>query len=246
MSHEIEANCMAYAGETPWHRLGVEVSPDLTPAEILEKAGLDWSVSLEPLTYVHERNGVKSVNTSSMKALVRSTDGQGADGRRSPVDTPIQNRDAFEVFSDFVAAGGMTMETAGSLRGGRLVWALARTTEEFRVFGGDVLQGYFLFSNPHEYGKTALFGGTSIRVVCHNTHSLALFRGTGQSAGDQPSAPVQLRCGAGSDERSAHPPRRVPGAGGASRDPGATVTGSCGGTSWRCSRSRPGRMVSGR
>ena len=36
---------MAYAGEVPWHGLGVQVSNDLTPKEMLVEAGLDWSVS---------------------------------------------------------------------------------------------------------------------------------------------------------------------------------------------------------
>ena len=42
MSHEVET--MAYAGELPWHGLGVEVSNDLTPLQMMEKAGLDWEV----------------------------------------------------------------------------------------------------------------------------------------------------------------------------------------------------------
>jgi hypothetical protein len=46
MSHEVET--MAYAGELPWHGLGVEVSNELTPMMMLEKAGLDWTVDEVP------------------------------------------------------------------------------------------------------------------------------------------------------------------------------------------------------
>ena len=46
---------MAYAGEVPWHGLGVEVPADLTPAQMLEKAGLDWTVSKKPLVYEIEK-----------------------------------------------------------------------------------------------------------------------------------------------------------------------------------------------
>ena len=42
MAHMIET--MAYAGEVPWHGLGVPVSNDLTPAQMMQKAGLDWKV----------------------------------------------------------------------------------------------------------------------------------------------------------------------------------------------------------
>ena len=45
MSHELEIvngqAQMAYAGEVPWHGLGTAVSNDLTPNQIMVKAGLD-------------------------------------------------------------------------------------------------------------------------------------------------------------------------------------------------------------
>ena len=48
MAHEVEmidgVAQMAYAGDKPWHGLGVEVSNDLTTAQMMRKAGLDWSV----------------------------------------------------------------------------------------------------------------------------------------------------------------------------------------------------------
>ena len=42
---------MAYAGEVPWHGLGVKVRPDLTPEEMLNAAELNWEVEKVPLTY---------------------------------------------------------------------------------------------------------------------------------------------------------------------------------------------------
>ena len=38
MAHLVET--MAYAGEVPWHGLGVAVSNDLSPNQMMEKAGL--------------------------------------------------------------------------------------------------------------------------------------------------------------------------------------------------------------
>ena len=38
MAHMVET--MAYAGEVPWHKLGVPVSNDLTPVQMMDKAGL--------------------------------------------------------------------------------------------------------------------------------------------------------------------------------------------------------------
>ena len=40
---------MAYAGELPWHGLGVKVIDDLTPEQMMQKAGVDWSVEKQDL-----------------------------------------------------------------------------------------------------------------------------------------------------------------------------------------------------
>jgi hypothetical protein len=52
MAHEIEMvngkAQMAYSGALPWHGLGVEVPADLTPDQMLEAAGLNWTVTKVP------------------------------------------------------------------------------------------------------------------------------------------------------------------------------------------------------
>ena len=167
MAHQVET--MAYAGELPWHGLGVPVSNDLTPVQMMEKAGVDWTVH-ECESFV-EFNGERV--PTGMKSLVRSTDARvltnvGADWN------PVQNEQAFEFFSEYVFAGDMEMHTAGSLRDGQMVWALAKVKDSFDLFGGDTVESYLLFSNPHQYGKSIDVRFTPIRVVCNNTLSLSL------------------------------------------------------------------------
>ena len=87
---------------------------------------------------------------------------------------PIQNSDAFAFFNEYVAAGDMEMETAGSLKGGRNVFALAKVKESFSILGDDQVDSYLLFSNPHEYGKAIDIRFTPIRVVCNNTLTFSL------------------------------------------------------------------------
>jgi phage/plasmid-like protein (TIGR03299 family) len=87
---------------------------------------------------------------------------------------PVQNEAAFEFFSEFVLAGDMEMHTAGSLRDGEYVWALAKVKESFDVFGEDRVDSYLLFSNPHKYGKSIDVRFTPIRVVCNNTLTVSL------------------------------------------------------------------------
>jgi phage/plasmid-like protein (TIGR03299 family) len=168
MAHMVET--MAYAGEVPWHGLGVEVINDLTPDQMLKKAGLDWSVD-KVQAYV-DYNGQKL--DTGKKALVRSSDNRVLTMISEDWE-PVQNSTAFEFFNDFVMAGDMEMHTAGSLKQGNMVWALAKVKDSFSLFKGkDTVESYLLFSNPHEYGKSIDIRFTPIRVVCNNTLTLSL------------------------------------------------------------------------
>ena len=167
MAHMVET--MAYAGEVPWHGLGVKVSNDLTPQQMMDKAGLNWEVIECPSFIEHDG---KKINTGQ-RALVRSTDGKILTNV-GPVWNPVQNEDAFNFFSEYTLAGNMEMHTAGSLRGGQIVWALAKVKESFDLFGGDQIDSYLLFSNPHRYGHSIDIRFTPIRGVCNNTLSLSL------------------------------------------------------------------------
>lgn len=176
MSHEIET--MAFAHEVPWHGLGTRVDPKSTPAEMCTAAGLDWDVELRPtFTEVMTRDddGIYSpqlVRIKDRMALVRSTDGRvfTTTGNRWK---PVQNRDALSFFNKFTQAGHATMETAGSLHGGKIVWGLARLGADFKLPGNDVVKGYLLLVSPHEAGKAIVARVTPIRVVCANTMAMA-------------------------------------------------------------------------
>ena len=113
MSHEVET--MAYAGELPWHGLGVEVSNDLTPLQMMEKADLDWEVEKVD-AYV--TIGDQRVKTGQ-QALVRSSDNTILTNVTKAWN-PLQNEDAFNFFAEYVAAGDMEMHTAGSLKNGQI------------------------------------------------------------------------------------------------------------------------------
>ena len=174
MAHELEfvngQACIAYAGQVPWHGLGVQVSNDLTPVQMLEAAGLDWRVN--PIELFAEV-GDEKLKTGHA-ALVRDSDNKVLDVITDDWH-PTQNIEAFEFFNDFVAAGEMEMHTAGSLRGGKIVWALAKTNESFELFKGkDVIDSYLHFTNSHQYGKSIDVRSTSIRVVCANTLTASL------------------------------------------------------------------------
>ena len=177
MAHELEIvngqAQMAYVGEVPWHGLGTKVPADLTPDQFMTTAGLDWTVDKENMTTT------SGVVVPGKQALVRSSDNKVLDVVGTGWN-PVQNSEAFEFFNDYVMAGDMEMHTAGSLKGGQMVWALAKTKESFELFKGDVTENYFLFTNPHQFGKSLNIRMTPIRVVCNNTLTLSLSKQSDQ------------------------------------------------------------------
>ena len=173
MAHELEfvngKAQMAYVGDTPWHGLGVKVPSDLSPEQMLEVAGLNWSVEKVP---AYSTIAGKQISIGQ-SALVRSSDNMILDVVSEDWN-PVQNAEAFDFFNEFVAAGDMEMHTAGSLKQGQIIWGLAKVKESFELFKGDQIDSYLLFSNFHKYGFSTDVRFTPIRVVCNNTLTLSL------------------------------------------------------------------------
>ena len=172
MAHLVET--MAYAGEVPWHGLGHKVPSDLSTDQMMQAAGLDWTVQKIP-AFVKIEDESQAIDAA---ALVRSSDNKILDVVSSDWN-PVQNQEAFDFFQDFVNAGDMEMHTAGSLKGGQIVWALAKIKDSFELFGGDQVDSYMLFTNPHVYGQSLDIRFTPIRVVCNNTLTLSLSQKNG-------------------------------------------------------------------
>jgi len=167
MAHMVET--MAYAGEVPWHGLGVKVNDDLTVDEMIEAAGLDWTVSKQPTFY---RIGDEEISTGKF-ALIRDTDKKFLSNVSDGWE-PCQNRDAFSIFEEFVERNELEMHTAGSLKDGQVTWGLAKMKDQFALFNDDVTEQYLLLVNPHVFGQGIHVRSTPIRVVCNNTLSFAL------------------------------------------------------------------------
>lgn len=184
MAHELEIvngqAKMAYAGDVPWHGLGTQVSDTIDTDGMMKAAGLDWSVSKQPMYYVDDLGNQGEIPGKT--ALVRSSDRKVMDIVGQDWN-PVQNQEAFDFFREFVEAGDMQMHTAGSLKDGKLVWALAKVNDGFTIKtdqGDDTVESYLLFSNPHQYGKSIDVRFTPIRVVCNNTLTLSLSQNVDQ------------------------------------------------------------------
>jgi|TARA_R110002126_G_scaffold122319_1_gene264058 phage/plasmid-like protein (TIGR03299 family) len=177
MAHQVET--MAWAGDKPWHGLGVEVDANLTPLQMQEAAELDWTVSKRPsytLDAPEWSEDVGIIQAENTFHIVRDSDNRILShcGRDY---VPIQNEDVFKFFKRFTEAGHMTMETAGSLKDGGEIWGLAKISEDFELAGDDLIKGYLLINQPHIVGRSMTIKLTPIRVVCNNTLTMALQQG---------------------------------------------------------------------
>jgi phage/plasmid-like protein (TIGR03299 family) len=172
MAHLLEnSNDMAYLGETPWHRLGVQIEAPMSVNEALKFGALDFEVSKVPMFL---GNGDK---VEDNYAIVRSDNGRqlGVVGEKY---TPLQNKEAFSFFDPFVTRKEALFHTVGVIRGGRRIWLLAKLPGEIVVKGDDITGKYLLLSNSHDGTSGVQIKFTPIRVVCNNTLQAAL-KGTG-------------------------------------------------------------------
>lgn len=175
MSHEFESGF--FVRDRAWHGLGTVLEEAPTTDRALELAGLDWEVTLQPV-YAQidiEGMGELEIPCETHKAVVREKDGNfeplAVVGNKY---TPVQNSEAFRWFDPLVHEGDCTLDAAGSLRGGRNVWVLAKLTGQTQeVTKGDPVNPYLLLSNSHDGSRAVTVAFTPIRVVCWNTLSAA-------------------------------------------------------------------------
>ncbi|EXE59942.1 DUF932 domain-containing protein [Acinetobacter sp. 1239920] len=181
MAHQIEQ--IAYVGETPWHGLGNQLSPN-QPLEVwAQQAGMDWRIESSNVSYMaqNERDQSIIMPFEEQRVLYRS-DTYAPLSVVSQRYQEVKPKEILEFYRDLTEQSGFELETAGVLKGGKKFWALARTGQSTALKSKDVSNGYILLATACDgtLATTAQF--TSIRVVCNNTLAIAL-RGQSSSAG---------------------------------------------------------------
>ncbi|MFN3714469.1 MAG: DUF932 domain-containing protein [Alcanivoracaceae bacterium] len=173
MAHLVEQ--MAYVGRTPWHGLGNRLAEQQSIDVWMEQAGLNWNIRETPVRFI---NGDKShlgeiLSFDDHKVLYRSDN-------RTPLSVVsqryqvVQPREILEFYRDLTEKSGFELETAGSLKGGRKIWALARTGQSGVLKGNDRTDAYVLLATACDGTMATTAQFTSVRVVCNNTLAVAL------------------------------------------------------------------------
>ena len=172
MAHEIET--MAYINATPWHGLGNALSPHQSIDVWQREAGMDWQIrETDVLFNVSDEGGLHVKTNPDAKVLYRS-DTLAPLSVVSKRYNVVQPHDVLEFYRDLVSVGGFELETAGVLKSGRKLWALAKTGQEALLKGGDVVKAYLLLATSCDGSLATTAQFTSIRVVCNNTLQVAV------------------------------------------------------------------------
>jgi len=184
MSHEITVREdgtveAAYALKPAWHGLGTVLSDTPFSDQMKLAANLDWLVNQEQL-YIHrveEKDGEKKVIHVEVSDFVANTRGDNGNvlGIVTSKYKVVQNSEAFDFVDGLWQDGLIKYEAAGSLKGGKSVWLLARMPAHFHEISDiDRLEEYILFTTAHDGTRAVQIVPTSVRVVCQNTLNLAM------------------------------------------------------------------------
>jgi len=181
MAHELTQRSngfveMAFVGETPWHKLGQELEEGASIEQWQVAAGMDWSIERSLVRFNAQGN---DQIYSGQSVLYRSDD-------NTPLSVvsnrykPVQPKEVLGFFRDLVAENGFKIHTAGTLMGGKRMWALAETGKFGEVCKGDGIGGFLLLSTSCDKTLATTARFTTVRVVCNNTLTAAVNRDVNQ------------------------------------------------------------------
>lgn len=180
-----------FSRRSPFEILGGKYVEANSAAEAAAAAGLDWTVSLQPLTTtITEDLGNDISRTFDLAiegkwATVRSGGNLlkpsvlGVVGSRYGV---VQNADMFGVLDSIVDSGDARYAAAGELNGGSIVYMLMELPDGVKI-EGDPHRSYLLARTSHD-GSTSLQITSLIqRLACTNQINASFLRNKKQGIG---------------------------------------------------------------
>lgn len=162
---------MAFVGETPWHKLGQQLQEGAPIEAWLQAAGMQWKIQRSKVRY-HFGHGADEFKTWDDKHVLFRSDTKAPLGLVSPQYKVVQPREVIEFFRDLVENAGYRLHTAGTIHGGRKMWALAKVSEAV-INAYDSIGAYLLLSTACDGSMETEGRFTSIRTVCKNTLAVA-------------------------------------------------------------------------
>lgn len=163
---------MVYKGDVPWHGIGTPIQPNTTAHEALILCKMDWIVNKSSLFVPALSDAGGFVDVPGFVALQRSDNGNIL-GVTTDRYVPLQNTDLANVVEGFLNTGNAQIESAGSLKSGKIVWYLLDLDSAQEVTSEDGVKLYAVLSNGHDGKRAVRVGYTPIRIVCSNTLAMS-------------------------------------------------------------------------
>lgn len=179
MAHQIHINTAGTASyastQREWHGLGQLMPAGQSIEQWQAAAGMDYEVQRGYVRYATERGQLaEAMKVVQDKVVLFRSDTKDALGVVSDSYKVVQPREVLEFFRDWADAGGMTIESAGVLFGGKRYFATAKLGEGVCVDGySDKVVPYALLSTSADGSLATEARWTTVRVVCNNTLSMA-------------------------------------------------------------------------
>jgi len=170
------------SGRKPaWKEIGTDTKEAKTVEDALHIAGLDWEVykSEKPVSVtVDGYDGGEELVEARDKYLTyrynpktKKADSLGVVGDRY---TTVQNSEAFSFLNYMVDEAGVTIDSAGSIDGGRKVWVAMDLPNGIKVGGFDAVDLSLLAWNSHDGTSAFKLCVTPVRIVCTNKLNAAV------------------------------------------------------------------------
>ncbi len=160
----------AYVGDKTWHGLGQKLEQGASREAWIKAAGYDW----ECLTVQSQYEFQGEMRKSDNYHMVRSDTGASL-GCMTDRYKPVQPSEVLEFFDDFISADDrFHLETAGVLKGGKVLFATARFNEDLTA-GGDAHNPFVLFTTSFDGKLATTAQATMVRVVCNNTLTASMY-----------------------------------------------------------------------
>ena len=170
---------MAYVGDTPWHGLGNPLARNQSLEVWAKASGMDWKIEESEVRFVAGTSGLGSIHAFPEQKVLYRSDTKAALSVVSSRYQVVQPAEILDFYKDLTEVSGFELETAGVLKDGKKLWALARTGQSVALKGNDTVNGYLLLATACDGTLATTAQHTTIRVVCNNTLSVALGDSTG-------------------------------------------------------------------
>lgn len=181
MAHQIDTVSIGRASyastEREWHGLGESMVRGASIEEWAAAAGMNYRVKRASVRFA-----VSHSEDDQQPDAFRKVDGQvvlfrddtKADlGIVSEGYKIVQPQEVLEFFRQYAEEGGLQIESAGVLFGGRRYFATAKLAEGVMIGSGDKVVPYALLSTSADGSLATECRWTTVRTVCNNTLTMA-------------------------------------------------------------------------